>query len=190
MLSNIPKALLIGFIAVILFGTLAGARFVFTPQERGKISPEFAYDQLALALDATGLGLLAPQQAVEVALYKAAKTGTHVGRGTDSDGNNTLSLSDTLIYHFSDDAVTSITINPQRWREMRDCPLRAALIVIARMPLRRQAGTGKGDGGLPVLRENFTFSTSAGGQVYVFTPRFTGDQCTDILVTIGEAAVP
>jgi hypothetical protein len=190
MLENIPKALLIGFVAVILFGTLAGARYVFAPQERGRIKPGFAYDQLALALDANGLGLLAAEPAAEAALIKAANTRAHVFSGTDADGNPTIALSDTLVCHLSDGIVTSLTLNPQRWRELRDCPLRTALLTVARIPQKRQAGTEKGDGGLPVIRDNFTYSASVSAIIYTFTPHFTGEACTDIQVAIGQAATP
>lgn len=187
---NIPRAFLIAFIAVILFGTLAGARYVFVPRDHGGTDPAFAYEQLALCLDQEGLGLFAAAQSAEIALFKNAQQQSKVQRGVDAEGNATLALGSVIVCSLQAETVRGLSLGPQEWRMLKPGPLRSAVLRVARIPLKRQAGSAKGDGVIPVLQDNFSYSASVGAHYYQFIPHFSGDDCCEITVMLGEAPQP
>jgi hypothetical protein len=75
-----------------------------------------------------------------------------------------------------------LRLNPQRWREVQPGELREALRTLARLPLRKQAGTAQGTNQLAVQPTSFDFAATVSTETYVFTPYFAGQQCNQVLV--------
>jgi hypothetical protein len=185
MLEHMPRALLIAIVAVALFGSLVGARYIFVPGERGALKPDYAYNMLGVALSQTGLGPTLATAQAEAAFRAVAQNPDRVQRGTDAGGAPVLAVSSVLVCRLEGDFIAEATLYPQQWRMLRSGPLRQALYDVGRLSLARQAGRDKGEGGIPVAAQNFEFAATAGGQSYTFIPHFDGQRCLDIVVRFG-----
>jgi len=182
-LENIPKWVLAVGAALLLFAGLAAFRWILVPGERGAFSVQASYDSLATAMVSQNLLPLQDEDTVLMAIANLVVTAGQLREPqATSPGVLKIRLGQVLIATVEDGQVKELELNPQRWRELQSGELREALHTLSRLPLDMQAGTTKGAGRMPVQKTSFDFSVPVGGETYVFTPLFNGQQCNQILV--------
>lgn len=183
MLDNIPKWALAAGAAVLLFAALAASRWIFTPGERGAVSVQGSYDVLAAAMTNDNLLPLQDQDTLLMAVANLMiASGQLREPQTTGAGATEIKLGQVLRATVVDGQVQVLELNPQRWREVQAGELREALHSLARLPLRKQAGTTKVKTPLPVQPTSFNFVVPVGMEAYVFTPYFDGQHCNQIMI--------
>ena len=161
MLDSIPKWVLAAGVAVLLFLVLAGSRWLLTPSERGAISVQDAYDELAASLTQDGL---LPFQDEDELLMAFAGIAVATGQLSEpqslSNGMKEIRLGQVLRGVAANGQIEELWLNPQDWREIQAGRLREALRLSSRSTLRKQAGTTQGSKSLPVMQASFSFSVA------------------------------
>jgi len=183
MLESLPRWALIAGAAVLLFAALAGSRWILSPRERGAVSVQATYDELAAALEQQKL-LPLPDE--DTALMSLANL--MIGSGQLSEPQSTgsgameVKLGRVLRAVIVNGQVSELWLEPPYWREVQAGDLREALHTLSRLSLSKQAITSQGAGRPTAMQTSFNFTAIAGSEVFTFTPYFQGQTCSQILV--------
>jgi hypothetical protein len=181
--EGVPKWALVAGAALLLFVILAGSRWLLTPRERGAVSVQQTYDELAAALEQEKLLPLQDEDTLLMA-FANLMIGSGQLNEPQSTGSGALEvkLGQVLRAVIINGQVSELWLEPPHWREVRAGDLRETLHAISRLPLRKQAGTSQAAGRPAGQATNFSFTAMAGSEVYTFTPYFQGQNCSQILV--------
>lgn len=183
MLDSIPKWVLAAGIAVLLFLALAGSRWLLTPSERGAVSVQNIYEELAASL---AQDQLLPLQGEDELLMAFAGIAVATGQLSEPQslggGMRELRLGRVLRGVAANGEVDELWVNPQQWRDVQAGSLRESLQALSRLSLNKQAATTQASRSMPVLQTSFNFTATVRSETYVFTPYFTGQKCDQILV--------
>ena len=183
MIDSITKWVLAAGIAVLLFLVLDGSRWLLTPSERGAVSVQNSYDELAASLAQENL---LPLQDEDVLLMAFAGLAISTGQISEplslGGGVRELNFGQVIRGVSANGQVNELWLDPQRWREVNAGRLREALQVISRLPLSKQAGTTQGSKSMPVMSTSFQFSATVRSETYIFTPFFDGQKCNRVRI--------
>lgn len=182
-IDSIPKWALAVGAAALLFAVLAASRWLLSPGERGAVGVQESYNALAAAMENEKLLPLQDEDTLLMAIANLVITSGQLSEPRPSGAGGTeIKLGEVLSAVAVDGQVRELRLNPQRWREIQSGQLRMTLQALAKLPLRKQAGTVHGSRQLPVQATRFDFAVTVGMETYVFTPYFEGQQCNQILI--------
>lgn len=186
--ERIPQSVLAVLAAVLIFGGLLSARWLMNPADRGQVSVQECYDELAVALDQAGVLPLRGPDELLMGYASLVVSLSQLSEPQMSGGVATLSLATVLSGAATDAGVQELRIRPQQWREVRPGAVRTALRRLSRLPLSKQAATVSGgssataSGAAVGPAANFSFFIRVGTHRYRCIPYFSGQRLTEILI--------
>ena len=186
MINEIPKQALIIAAAAVLFIGFLGVRGLVSGAQNATTPTQEYYDDLARALQETGL---LPQGTYDSVLISAAKVVAPDERFGDmwdtGSGVQEYYLGPVLTFWAKDGIARDLQLNVRHWQKLPTGPVREALRPFSKLGLvRQQGGARQGRQSLGGPAPSFYFISRLGVHNFQFTPHFDGDECVAIKVRL------
>lgn len=185
--QRLPQTVLAVLAGLLIFGGLLGARWLVHPAERGQLSVQAGYDELAAALSQAGILPLRGEDALLLGYANVVVSLSQLSEPQLSGGVTTVALGTALSGAAVDGTVYELRIRPQQWRDLRPGALRTALRKLSQIPLSKQSlasaqAAGSPPGGAAAAPPNFDYTVAVGSRSYRCVPYFSAQRLDEILI--------